>query len=123
MLFSERIACGDLISFGRCNWLNAYSTLVSGVVAIGQWQTPTPNICLLLLGIGVFGTLYQVFATCAYVTAPVRLISPLLFFMVIFGGLLDWIIWDHVPSEVTSIGAIIIVIGSTITIYFGKKSL
>ena len=97
------------------------STLISGVVAIGQWQTPTAHLWWLLLGVGIFGTLYQVFATWAYVTAPVRLVSPLMFFMVIFGGVLDWVIWGHIPSEVTLIGAGVIVIGSIITIYFGKK--
>ena len=62
------------------------STIVSGLIALWQWQPPTAQVWLLLLGTGIFGTLYQVFATMAYVTAPVRLMSPLMFFMVIFGG-------------------------------------
>ncbi len=99
------------------------STVVSGVVAGIQWQTPTTQVWWLLLGIGIFGALYQVFAIWAYVAAPVRLISPLMFFMVIFGGLLDWSIWGHVPSPMTLIGSGIIVIGSIMTIYFGKIGL
>jgi drug/metabolite transporter (DMT)-like permease len=97
------------------------STLISGIVAIGQWQTPLPQVWWLLLDVGVFGALYQIFATLAYVTAPVRLVSPLMFFMVIFGGLSDWVIWGHVPSAMTLIGTGIIVAGSIITIYFGKS--
>lgn len=98
------------------------STIVSGVAAVWQWQTPTAPIWLLLIGVGIFGTLYQVFATLAYVTAPVRLISPLMFFMVIFGGLLDWLFWDRTPNAITLIGAVVIIGGSIMTIYFGKKS-
>lgn len=99
------------------------STLVSGIVAAIQWQAPTPQVWWLLLGVGIFGALYQVFATWAYVAAPVRLVSPLMFFMVIFGGLLDWAIWGHVPGKITLIGSAIIVIGSIITIYFGKSGI
>lgn len=97
------------------------STIVSGVVAVFQWQTPTTQIWLWLLGIGVFGTIYQVFATLAYVTAPVRLMSPLMFFIVIFGGLFDWLLWHHIPDMLTIIGSVVIIVGSIITIYFGKN--
>ena len=97
------------------------STVVSGVVAAIQWQMPTAHLWWLLLGVGIFGALYQVFATWAYVAAPVRLVSPFMFFMVIFGGVLDWVIWGHIPSAVILIGAATIVIGSIVTIYFGKR--
>jgi drug/metabolite transporter (DMT)-like permease len=97
------------------------STVVSGIVATCQWQTPTAQIWLWLLGIGVFGTIYQVFTTLAYVTAPVRLMSPLMFFIVIFGGLFDWLLWDYVPDALTISGAIAIIVGSMMTIYFGKN--
>ncbi len=97
------------------------STMVSGIVAACQWQTPTAQIWWWLLGIGVFGTIYQVFATLAYVTAPVRLMSPLMFFIVIFGGLFDWVLWNHIPDTLTLIGAVVIIVGSLIAIYFGKN--
>ncbi len=97
------------------------STIVSGVVATCQWETPTPQIWLLLIGVGIFGTIYQVFATLAYVTAPVRLMSPLMFFIVIFGGVFDWALWNHVPDMLTILGAVVIIAGSILTICFGKN--
>lgn len=100
------------------------STIASGIVAVLQWQWPISFETLLLLsGIGIFGTFYQVFATLAYVTAPVRLMSPLIFLTVIFGGIFDWIIWGNIPSFLTFIGTVFIIIGSIITIYFGQKIL
>lgn len=33
------------------------STIASGIVAAFQWQTPTPQIWLWLLGVGIFGTI------------------------------------------------------------------
>lgn len=97
------------------------STIISGIMAAWQWQTPTASIWLLLVGVGIFGTLYQVFATFAYVTAPVRLMSPLMFFVVLFGGLLDWLLWGKIPNVITLIGAVVIIGGSIMVIYFGKN--
>lgn len=98
------------------------STIVSGVIASLQWKTPENLIIwFLLLGIGIFGTLYQLFATLSYVTAPVRLMSPLLFLTVIFGGIFDWIIWKNTPSMLIVTGAVLIILGSIIAIYFGNK--
>lgn len=100
------------------------STIVAGIFAILQWQTPENlHIWFLLLGIGIFGTLYQLFATLSYVTAPVRLMSPLVFLMVIFGGIFDWLIWGNLPTLLTIIGAIFVVIGAIITVYFGQKEI
>ena len=100
------------------------STLAAGLVAILQWQTPeSMKIWLLLLGIGIFGTLYQVFATLSYVTAPVRLMSPLIFLMVVFGGVFDWLLWNNIPSLLTIVGAGCVIAGAFITVYFGHKEI
>ncbi|MBA2709809.1 MAG: DMT family transporter [Tatlockia sp.] len=100
------------------------STLISAAVATLQWQSQlSTKTWLLLLGVGVFGTLYQVFSTLSYVTAPVRLMSSLIFLAVIFAGFFDWIIWGHVPDIQTVFGAILIIIGAIITIFYGRKIL
>ncbi len=100
------------------------STLISAVVAALQWQTPiSSKTWFLLLGVGIFGSLYQVFATLSYVTAPVRLMSSLIFLAVIFAGLFDWMIWGQVPDIQTISGAVMIIIGAIITIFFGRKIL
>lgn len=96
------------------------STLAAGILVILQWKTPeNMTMWLCLLGIGVFGTLYQVFATLSYVTAPVRLMSPLIFLIVVFGGIFDWLLWNNVPTSLTIIGAACVVIGAFVTVYFG----
>lgn len=100
------------------------STLISGIAATLEWQTPQGmDIWLMLLAIGIFGTLYQVFATLSYSIAPVRLMSTLTFLSVIFGGFFDWLIWDNTPSALTIIGALCVIIGAIITVYFGHKEI
>jgi drug/metabolite transporter (DMT)-like permease len=100
------------------------STLVAGVLASLQWQMPENfKMWLFLFGIGIFGTAYQVFATLSYVKAPVRLMSPLVFLVVVFGGLFDWLLWDNVPTLLTIIGAILVITGALVTVYFGHKEI
>jgi drug/metabolite transporter (DMT)-like permease len=100
------------------------STIATGLVAIFQWQSPANlYLWMLLLNIGIFGTLYQLFATLSYVTAPVRLMSPLFFLIVIFGGLFDWVLWNHLPSFLTILGAILVIVGAMITVYCGQKEI
>jgi len=100
------------------------STLVTGVIVVLQWQTPaTIKIWLMLLGIGILGTLYQVFATLSYAAAPVRLMSPLIFLIVVFGSLFDWLLWGHIPTFITIIGALFVIMGVIITVYFGQKEI
>lgn len=100
------------------------STIIAGILTLLEWKTPENlKSWLLLLGIGLFGTLYQLFATLSYVTAPVRLMSSLVFLVLIFGGLFDWLLWGNLPSSLTVIGAIFVVTGSIITVYFGQKEI
>lgn len=99
--------------------------LITGAIyAAFEWKLPTTSdLWLDLILVGVFGTLYQFFATLTYKTAPVRLMSPLLFAAVIFGGLFDWLFWGIVPDALTYIGGSLIVLGSVITICLGRKSI
>jgi drug/metabolite transporter (DMT)-like permease len=100
------------------------STILAGIAALFQWKTPEHlQTWLFLLGIGVFGTLYQLFSTLSYVTAPVRLMSPLFFLIVVFGGIFDWLLWNNLPSLLTIIGAVLVIIGAITTVYFGQKEI
>jgi len=98
------------------------STVILGLLSIFQWQTPDGKyIWLLLLGIGVFGTFFQLFFTLSYVTAPVDIVAPLIFLIAVFGGIFDWIIWKHVPTIPSIVGGLCVVVGAIITLYFGKR--
>lgn len=100
------------------------SAIILGVLAFAQWKTPSsPKIWLFLLGVGIFGTLHQIFSTVSYATAPVRLMSPLIFLMVFFGGIFDWLLWNKIPSWLAISGALCIILGILVTVYFGKNEI
>jgi len=98
------------------------SAILTGAVAVfhfnppvGAWQW------ILILAIGLTGLSYQVTATYAYLNAPVRLMSQLVFMQTVFGGIMDWIIWNNIPSTSTIVGALLVITGGVITVYFGQN--
>ena len=96
------------------------TTIISGIIAVFEWKTPaTTEQWLLILGVGICGLFYQVLATYSYLKAPVRLMSPLVFMQTVFGGVLDWIIWNNIPGISTVVGAVLVITGGVITVYFG----
>ncbi|MEX0962170.1 MAG: DMT family transporter [Simkaniaceae bacterium] len=99
----------------------ATSTLIGGIGAIFLREPLDLETMLLLLGIGIFGLIYQVGLTYGLKSAPVRLMSSLLFLSVVFGGFLDWLLFSHIPSLLTFLGMLLVVFGSLITIIWGRK--
>ena len=98
------------------------ATILTGIVAILQWETPSSlHQWILIAGISISGLCYQVAATYSYLKAPVRLMSQLVFMQTVFGGILDWIIWKNIPNTSTMIGALLVITGGAITIYFGMN--
>jgi drug/metabolite transporter (DMT)-like permease len=80
---------------------------------IYYWKTPDLKQCLLLLGVGLSGAVYQIFLTHAIKLTKVRIISPLMLSGAVFGGIIDWLCWGQVPSVPEVIGAVIVLIGIT----------
>jgi len=97
-----------------------FTTLISGIWVIFDWKTPVgTEQWILIIGISLSGLIYQVFSTMSYLKAPVRIMSPLVFMQTVFGGILDWFILDNIPGISTLIGAILVITGGVITVYFG----
>ncbi len=96
------------------------SSLFLAILMAFQWQMPSAIDWLYLLGVGVFGGIWQILFTVAMKIAPARLISPLYFTVVIFSGIIDWVFWQKIPSYYTVIGFIVILCGVIGTLYFGR---
>ncbi|HUD01370.1 MAG TPA: DMT family transporter [Rhabdochlamydiaceae bacterium] len=102
----------------------AFNTVATAIVLPFQWQTLPSDILMLLLGVGIFGALYQLFSTLCYAKSPVRLISPIMSVCIVSSGLIaDFFIWREFPNLLGFAGIVLIVIGGTLSIYFGQKEL
>ena len=101
-----------------------FNTAATAIVLPFQWQSFPSDILILLLGVGIFGALYQLFSTLCYAKSPVRLISPIMSTCIVSGGLIaDFFIWGDLPNLLGFIGIACIIIGGTLSIYFGQKEL
>jgi drug/metabolite transporter (DMT)-like permease len=101
-----------------------FNTLATAIILPFQWQTVSSDILLLLLGVGIFGALYQWFSTLCFAKSPVRLISPILSIGIVSGGLIaDFFIWNEYPNFLGFLGICCIILGGTLSIYFGQKEL
>jgi drug/metabolite transporter (DMT)-like permease len=101
-----------------------FNTAATAVVLPFQWQSFSSDILMLLLGVGLCGALYQLFSTLCFAKAPVRLISPILSIVIVAGGLFaDFLMWHEAPNFFGFIGISCIVLGGTLSIYFGQQEL
>jgi len=101
-----------------------FNTAATAIVLPFKWESLTSEVLLLLLGVGICGALYQLFSTLSFAKAPVRIISPILSIAMVSVGLLaDFIVWGDSPNMWGLIGIACIVVGGTLSIYFGQKEI
>ncbi|NGX55887.1 MAG: Riboflavin transporter [Candidatus Anoxychlamydiales bacterium] len=96
-----------------------YYFLVSSIVtlpfAIYQWKTPDIYQISLLLTMGILMAIGQLFLTIAYKHGTASFLSPLCYSTIIFIGIISIIFFNQIPSYLSLIGAILIILGGTIS--------
>ena len=97
-----------------------YFGLVASVVALPPavywWTRPSPATWAVLLLMGVFATVGQLTLTRAYLYAPAASVGPFLYAGPVFAGLLDWLVWGHLPDALFVLGAVIVVAAATLAL-------
>jgi len=73
---------------------------------------------------GLFFILCQIFLIKAYQCAEPHEVGVFQYSSVVFAGFFDWIIWNKVPSLLTFIGIVLVIIGGALAIWLApsKKS-
>lgn len=102
-----------------------YNFLITSLITLlllpFTWKTPDHSAWLFLLGVGIFGALYQLFITSSFFAASVRIVSPIMFLTIVFGAVADLLVWQHIPTLLTLSGMVLIVGGGSLVLYFGKN--
>ncbi len=88
-----------------------------------HWKPLDSHTLLLLSGLGLFGTIYQLLSTLAFAKAPVRITSTLMFLCIVFGVIIDFIAWHQIPKSSTLLGMALVIAGGVVTLYFGRKEI
>ena len=114
ILIRKLTLCGESV------WLIAfYFTLVSGLCGLatlpfGGWLMPTKIDFILLILIGLFGSVANILLTVSYKLAEVSLTTPLKYLALVYAIAFGFFIFQEIPSSYTIFGAGLVVISSLI---------
>jgi drug/metabolite transporter (DMT)-like permease len=82
----------------------------AGLLAIPGWRPiEWGRDLLLILGVGVTGSIAQNLITVAFRSAPVAVVAPFEYTAMLWGVLLDITIWNVYPSALTLLGASVVI--------------
>jgi drug/metabolite transporter (DMT)-like permease len=79
------------------------------------WHFPTERQWLFLVGIGLCQAAGQLFIIFAYRYAKPGRIAPFNYSVVVFSGLIGWIIWHDRPDALALIGVLLVSAGGIFT--------
>lgn len=85
---------------------------LSSALVLFNWQAPDYHAFLLLLLIGIVGTLGQECSIRALINAPPKIVAPLMYLVIPFSTILSWIIWHQFPDLFSWLGIILVSLGS-----------
>jgi drug/metabolite transporter (DMT)-like permease len=81
----------------------------AGLLSIPAWTPVQPSHWPLLAGVGLFGALGQHFITEAFRSAPASVVTPFEYTALVWGVLLDLVVWGLLPSAVTLLGGAVVI--------------
>jgi drug/metabolite transporter (DMT)-like permease len=102
-------------------WYFLISTLVATPFALFGWVTPAGSDWWFLIGVGVFMALAQLFIILAYQYATAQQIAPFNYSVVVFSGLIGWLVWHHVPDLLALFGIVLVCAGGILSIMFAGR--
>lgn len=95
-----------------------FSSLAAAPFAIAEWTAPTAREWLFLSGIGITMALSQMLIILAYQRAAPSQIAPFNYTVVIFSGLIGWIVWHNTPGVLALAGVLLVTAGGVLSTKF-----
>ncbi len=77
-------------------------------IPITAWPGLVYMGVVIYLGFVLYTSVYR------YISAAVS--APINYFAVVFSGLIDWLVWDHIPDQLTLLGIVFVVIGGVLVL-------
>jgi drug/metabolite transporter (DMT)-like permease len=96
-----------------------YSSAAAAPFALLKWRTPTYREWLFLGGIGLMMAVSQLLIILAYKHASAGRIAPFNYTVVIFSGLIGWVVWNNAPDLLSLAGVLLVTAGGVLSTKFG----
>ena len=101
-------------------YFGLYTTIISGIIVPFYWITPNLRELVLILFLGIGANLIQLFIFLAYRATTASNISPVRYTELPFAILFGFIFFGQIPSYMTLLGALLIILGTFISGYSKK---
>jgi len=102
-------------------WFTLFSMAVTGLLLPVYGQAHDARTWAILLALGLFGGMGQLFLTSALRFAPVSVVVPFDYTQLIWAVLLGWLLFDTRPATSTWAGAALIVASGLYTVFREHK--
>ena len=97
------------------------SVLIFLPLALYNWTDPPLLVWAYAISTGILFFCYVFFHQYAYRFLSAVKLSPLNFSVVVFTGLLDWLVFKSVPNLLSAIGIVLVIIGGILAILLHEK--
>jgi drug/metabolite transporter (DMT)-like permease len=84
--------------------------------AIAQWTAPATQEWCYLIGVGIFMAAAQLLIILAYQHATASQIAPFNYSVVVFSGLIGWLVWHEPLDWISGIGILMVCVGGILSI-------
>jgi drug/metabolite transporter (DMT)-like permease len=95
------------------------SSAASAPLAIWMWRRPSAREWLFLAGVGGMMAASQLLIILAYRHASAGRIAPFNYTVVLFSGVLGWVVWHDTPGMLALAGALLVIAGGVLSTRFG----
>ncbi len=103
--------------FSLTLWFLGACFLMSVIFIPFCWQTPSLSDWMFFAASGVLGGSALLAITYAFSMAPISIIGPLDYLILVFGALFGYLLWGDIPDAFVIIGALILVSSGLYLIY------
>jgi drug/metabolite transporter (DMT)-like permease len=100
----------------------ALSSLASAPFALWTFRPLAHADWALLGGIGLLMAASQVLILEAYRRAPPVRIAPFNYSVVVFSGLIGWLVWKNTPGWLSLVGVLLVAAGGVLSTVFGGRN-
>lgn len=98
-------------------WTVGSMTLMTGLAAVPEWKPVGHEHWIWLVALGVFGALGQHLLTDAFRSAPPSVVAPFEYTALLWGFLIDWVLWRVAPSPRVYLGGGIVIASGLYLVY------
>ncbi|MDP5106615.1 MAG: DMT family transporter [Polaribacter sp.] len=103
------------------NYFMIMAFVFGGIMSINHWRNPNATEWLLLLSLGVFGYIGQLYMTKAFQANETNVVAPLQYLEIIFTIIIGVLWFGEIYSLTTLLGIFLILIGLIYNIYIKRK--